>query len=123
MFTLHFQPNLLILINMAAESTRRFTKNLLKPGSAAEIRQTACNAVRHSAVTVSGPLLVSPFMLSSFIHSFNIGPLSSSTDFPSSLAMPAFLYVSVACGACLRSLCLEVIPVFENKSERVGVFF
>uniref|UniRef100_A0A667YKV6 Dedicator of cytokinesis 10 n=1 Tax=Myripristis murdjan TaxID=586833 RepID=A0A667YKV6_9TELE len=33
---------------MAAESTRRFTKNLLKPGSAAEIRQTACNAVRHS---------------------------------------------------------------------------
>ncbi|TKS81025.1 hypothetical protein D9C73_015129 [Collichthys lucidus] len=39
---------------MAAESTRRFTKNLLKPGSAAEIRQTACNAVRHSAVTLSG---------------------------------------------------------------------
>lgn len=38
---------------MAAESSRRFTKNLLKPGSAAEIRQTACNAVRHSAVTVS----------------------------------------------------------------------
>ncbi|KAI3353750.1 hypothetical protein L3Q82_004982 [Scortum barcoo] len=36
---------------MAAESTRRFTKNLLKPGAAAEIRQTACNAVRHSAVT------------------------------------------------------------------------
>uniref|UniRef100_A0A8D0D783 Dedicator of cytokinesis 10 n=1 Tax=Sander lucioperca TaxID=283035 RepID=A0A8D0D783_SANLU len=33
---------------MAAESTRRFTKNLLKPGTAAEIRQTACNAVRHS---------------------------------------------------------------------------
>uniref|UniRef100_A0A8C7I7J7 Dedicator of cytokinesis 10 n=1 Tax=Oncorhynchus kisutch TaxID=8019 RepID=A0A8C7I7J7_ONCKI len=30
---------------MAAESTRRFTKNLLKPGSAAEIRQTASNAV------------------------------------------------------------------------------
>lgn len=38
---------------MAAESSRRFTKNLLKPGTAAEIRQTACNAVRHSAVTVS----------------------------------------------------------------------
>ncbi|KAM7413071.1 hypothetical protein PAMA_020448 [Pampus argenteus] len=37
---------------MAAESTRRFTKNLLKPGSAAEIRQTACNAVRHSAVAL-----------------------------------------------------------------------
>uniref|UniRef100_A0A673XZK4 Dedicator of cytokinesis 10 n=1 Tax=Salmo trutta TaxID=8032 RepID=A0A673XZK4_SALTR len=33
---------------MAAESTRRFTKNLLKPGSAAEIRQTASNVVRHS---------------------------------------------------------------------------
>uniref|UniRef100_A0A673L787 Dedicator of cytokinesis C/D N-terminal domain-containing protein n=1 Tax=Sinocyclocheilus rhinocerous TaxID=307959 RepID=A0A673L787_9TELE len=29
---------------MAAESTRRFTKSLLKPGSAAEIRQTASNA-------------------------------------------------------------------------------
>uniref|UniRef100_A0A3B4A3N3 Dedicator of cytokinesis C/D N-terminal domain-containing protein n=1 Tax=Periophthalmus magnuspinnatus TaxID=409849 RepID=A0A3B4A3N3_9GOBI len=40
---------------MAAESTRRFTKNLLKPGSAAEMRQTACNAVRLSAVTVSTP--------------------------------------------------------------------
>ncbi|KAG8002015.1 hypothetical protein GBF38_012333 [Nibea albiflora] len=40
---------------MAAESTRRFTKNLLKPGSAAEIRQTACNAVRHSAVTSRRP--------------------------------------------------------------------
>lgn len=39
---------------MAAESTRRFTKNLLKPGTAAEIRQTASNAVRHAAVTVSG---------------------------------------------------------------------
>lgn len=37
---------------MAAESSRRFTKNLLKPGTAAEIRQTACNAIRHSAVTV-----------------------------------------------------------------------
>uniref|UniRef100_H2LSZ8 Dedicator of cytokinesis 10 n=1 Tax=Oryzias latipes TaxID=8090 RepID=H2LSZ8_ORYLA len=33
---------------MAAESSRRFTKNLLKPGSAAEIRQTACSAVRQS---------------------------------------------------------------------------
>lgn len=43
---------------MAAESTRRFTKNLLKPGSAAEIRQTACNAVRHSAVTVSRPVRI-----------------------------------------------------------------
>lgn len=43
---------------MAAESTRRFTKNLLKPGSAAEIRQTACNAVRHSAVTVSRPVWI-----------------------------------------------------------------
>ncbi|KAL7851522.1 hypothetical protein AOLI_G00218780 [Acnodon oligacanthus] len=37
---------------MAAESSRRFTKNLLKPGSAAEIRQTASSAVRNSTVTV-----------------------------------------------------------------------
>lgn len=37
---------------MAAESNRRFTKNLLKPGSAAEIRQTACNAIRNSTITV-----------------------------------------------------------------------
>uniref|UniRef100_A0AAR2J6L6 Dedicator of cytokinesis 10 n=1 Tax=Pygocentrus nattereri TaxID=42514 RepID=A0AAR2J6L6_PYGNA len=36
---------------MAAESSRRFTKNLLKPGSAAEIRQTASSAVRNSTVT------------------------------------------------------------------------
>ncbi|KAL6467680.1 hypothetical protein MHYP_G00233570 [Metynnis hypsauchen] len=39
---------------MAAESSRRFTKNLLKPGSAAEIRQTASSAVRNSTVTVGG---------------------------------------------------------------------
>uniref|UniRef100_A0A8C2XF59 Dedicator of cytokinesis 10 n=1 Tax=Cyclopterus lumpus TaxID=8103 RepID=A0A8C2XF59_CYCLU len=45
---------------MAAESTRRFTKNLLKPGTAAEIRQTACNAVRHSAVTQEKPKLIDP---------------------------------------------------------------
>ncbi|KAK7882574.1 hypothetical protein WMY93_028748 [Mugilogobius chulae] len=45
---------------MAAESTRRFTKNLLKPGSAAEIRQTACNAVRLSAVTQEKPKLIDP---------------------------------------------------------------
>uniref|UniRef100_A0A673LNL7 Dedicator of cytokinesis C/D N-terminal domain-containing protein n=1 Tax=Sinocyclocheilus rhinocerous TaxID=307959 RepID=A0A673LNL7_9TELE len=37
---------------MAAESTSRFTKSLLKPGSAAEIRQTASNAVRNATVTV-----------------------------------------------------------------------
>uniref|UniRef100_A0A9J8BJL4 Dedicator of cytokinesis 10 n=1 Tax=Cyprinus carpio carpio TaxID=630221 RepID=A0A9J8BJL4_CYPCA len=37
---------------MAAESTRRFTKSLLKPGSAAEIRQTASNAMRNATVTV-----------------------------------------------------------------------
>lgn len=37
---------------MAAESTRRFTKSLLKPGSAAEIRQSASNAVRNATVTV-----------------------------------------------------------------------
>ncbi|KAG7268886.1 hypothetical protein CRUP_032993 [Coryphaenoides rupestris] len=37
--------------DMASESTRRFTKNLLKPGSAAEIRQSASNAVRHSSST------------------------------------------------------------------------
>uniref|UniRef100_A0A8C5AC63 Dedicator of cytokinesis 10 n=1 Tax=Gadus morhua TaxID=8049 RepID=A0A8C5AC63_GADMO len=36
---------------MASESTRRFTKNLLKPGSAAELRQTACSAVRLSTST------------------------------------------------------------------------
>lgn len=37
---------------MAAESSRRFTKSLLKPGSAAEIRQTASNAVRNATLTV-----------------------------------------------------------------------
>lgn len=45
---------------MAAESTRRFTKNLLKPGTAAEIRQTASNAVRHSAVTQEKPKQIDP---------------------------------------------------------------
>uniref|UniRef100_A0A4W5Q308 Dedicator of cytokinesis 10 n=1 Tax=Hucho hucho TaxID=62062 RepID=A0A4W5Q308_9TELE len=45
---------------MAAESTRRFTKNLHKPGSAAEIRQTASNAVSHSAVTQEKPKLIDP---------------------------------------------------------------
>ncbi|KAF5898497.1 dedicator of cytokinesis protein 10 isoform X3, partial [Clarias magur] len=46
---------------MAAESsTRRFTKNLLKPGSAAEIRQTASSAVRISALTQEKPKLIDP---------------------------------------------------------------
>ncbi|XP_043114577.1 dedicator of cytokinesis protein 10 isoform X4 [Puntigrus tetrazona] len=44
---------------MAAESTRRFTKSLLKPGSAAEIRQTASNAVRNATVTEK-PKLIDP---------------------------------------------------------------
>uniref|UniRef100_A0A8C4X6Y0 Uncharacterized protein n=1 Tax=Erpetoichthys calabaricus TaxID=27687 RepID=A0A8C4X6Y0_ERPCA len=35
---------------MAAESTRRFTKNLLKPGSAAEIRQNASQVVKQTAL-------------------------------------------------------------------------
>uniref|UniRef100_A0A3B1JCS5 Uncharacterized protein n=1 Tax=Astyanax mexicanus TaxID=7994 RepID=A0A3B1JCS5_ASTMX len=39
------------LLPGSAESSRRFTKNLLKPGSAAEIRQTASSAVRNSTVT------------------------------------------------------------------------
>uniref|UniRef100_A0A8B9RJW5 Dedicator of cytokinesis 10 n=1 Tax=Astyanax mexicanus TaxID=7994 RepID=A0A8B9RJW5_ASTMX len=43
---------------MAAESSRRFTKNLLKPGSAAEIRQTASSAVRNS--TQEKPKLIDP---------------------------------------------------------------
>ncbi|MFT7803755.1 dedicator of cytokinesis protein 10 isoform X2 [Arapaima gigas] len=45
---------------MAAESSRRFAKNLLKPGSAAEIRQTACSAVRHTAVPQEKPKLIDP---------------------------------------------------------------
>ncbi|XP_049334628.1 dedicator of cytokinesis protein 10 isoform X4 [Astyanax mexicanus] len=45
---------------MAAESSRRFTKNLLKPGSAAEIRQTASSAVRNSTVTQEKPKLIDP---------------------------------------------------------------
>ncbi|XP_043114576.1 dedicator of cytokinesis protein 10 isoform X3 [Puntigrus tetrazona] len=45
---------------MAAESTRRFTKSLLKPGSAAEIRQTASNAVRNATVTQEKPKLIDP---------------------------------------------------------------
>ncbi|XP_062844216.1 dedicator of cytokinesis protein 10 isoform X2 [Trichomycterus rosablanca] len=46
---------------MAAEpSTRRFTKNLLKPGSAAEIRQTASSAVRISALSQEKPKLIDP---------------------------------------------------------------
>ncbi|XP_056612154.1 dedicator of cytokinesis protein 10 isoform X2 [Triplophysa dalaica] len=45
---------------MAAESNRRFTKNLLKPGSAAEIRQTACNAIRNSTITQEKPKLIDP---------------------------------------------------------------
>ncbi|XP_051965596.1 dedicator of cytokinesis protein 10 isoform X3 [Xyrauchen texanus] len=45
---------------MAAESTRRFTKNLLKPGSAAEIRQTASNALVNSTVTQEKPKLIDP---------------------------------------------------------------
>ncbi|RXM28574.1 Dedicator of cytokinesis protein 10 [Acipenser ruthenus] len=46
---------------MAAESARRFTKNLLKPGTAVEIRQNASNAVRPSTVTTQEkPKLLDP---------------------------------------------------------------
>ncbi|XP_039612130.1 dedicator of cytokinesis protein 10 isoform X5 [Polypterus senegalus] len=46
---------------MAAESTRRFTKNLLKPGSAAEIRQNASQVVKQTALlTQDKPKLLDP---------------------------------------------------------------
>ncbi|XP_066508092.1 dedicator of cytokinesis protein 10-like [Hoplias malabaricus] len=45
---------------MAAESSRRFTKNLLKPGSAAEIRHTASSALRSSTAAQEKPKLIDP---------------------------------------------------------------
>uniref|UniRef100_A0A1A8G084 Dedicator of cytokinesis 10 n=1 Tax=Nothobranchius korthausae TaxID=1143690 RepID=A0A1A8G084_9TELE len=71
---------------MAAESTRRFTKNLLKPGSAAEIRQTACNAVRHSAVTQEKPKLIDPLdyeaVISELLDELKEDPLRDLLLFP-----------------------------------------
>ncbi|XP_077063674.1 dedicator of cytokinesis protein 10 isoform X2 [Siphateles boraxobius] len=70
---------------MAAESTRRFTKSLLKPGSAAEIRQTASNAVRN-AITQEKPKVIDPLdyeaVISELEAEFREDPLQDILLFP-----------------------------------------
>lgn len=94
---------------MAAESTRRFTKNLLKPGSAAEIRQTACNAVRHCAVTVSTPLWIVRRKII-YVYKTTCRPLPLRDDTPKPLhrnldAMRSHLAASVRHAAPLHRSC------------------
>ncbi|XP_067221956.1 dedicator of cytokinesis protein 10 isoform X1 [Chanodichthys erythropterus] len=71
---------------MAAESTRRFTKSLLKPGSAAEIRQTASNAVRNATITQEKPKLIDPLdyetVISDLETEFREDPLQDLLLFP-----------------------------------------
>ncbi|KAK7156957.1 hypothetical protein R3I94_006875 [Phoxinus phoxinus] len=71
---------------MAAESTRRFTKSLLKPGSAAEIRQTASNAVRNATITQEKPKVIDPLdyeaVISELEAEFREDPLQDLLLFP-----------------------------------------
>uniref|UniRef100_A0A8C1KVB2 Dedicator of cytokinesis 10 n=1 Tax=Cyprinus carpio TaxID=7962 RepID=A0A8C1KVB2_CYPCA len=74
---------------MAAESSRRFTKSLLKPGSAAEIRQTASNAVRNATLTVrrqEKPKVIDPLdyeaVISELEPEFREDPLQDLLLFP-----------------------------------------
>uniref|UniRef100_A0A9J7ZTL4 Dedicator of cytokinesis 10 n=1 Tax=Cyprinus carpio carpio TaxID=630221 RepID=A0A9J7ZTL4_CYPCA len=74
---------------MAAESSRRFTKSLLKPGNAAEIRQTASNAVRNATLTVrrqEKPKVIDPLdyeaVISELEPEFREDPLQDLLLFP-----------------------------------------
>ncbi|XP_066565426.1 dedicator of cytokinesis protein 10 isoform X3 [Amia ocellicauda] len=71
---------------MAAESTRRFTKNLLKPGTAAEMRQTASHAVKHPSVAQEKPKLIDPLdyeaVVSELETEFKEDPLKDLLEFP-----------------------------------------
>ncbi|KAG1934718.1 dedicator of cytokinesis protein [Pimephales promelas] len=71
---------------MAAESTRRFTKSLLKPGSAAEIRQTASNVVRNATITQEKPKVIDPLdyeaVISELEAEFREDPLQDLLLFP-----------------------------------------
>ncbi|XP_072557852.1 dedicator of cytokinesis protein 10 isoform X3 [Paramormyrops kingsleyae] len=58
---------------MAAESTRRFTKNLFKPGTAAEIRQTASSAMRHPAVAQEKAKQIEPLDYEAVISELDAG--------------------------------------------------
>uniref|UniRef100_A0A8C5HBS2 Dedicator of cytokinesis protein 10 n=1 Tax=Gouania willdenowi TaxID=441366 RepID=A0A8C5HBS2_GOUWI len=94
---------------MAAESSRRFTKNLMKPGSAAEIRQTASNAVRHSAVTVSErgcgeqekPKLIDPLdyeaVISELGDELKEDPLGDLLLFPDNDFVVSVFFISKGC--------------------------
>uniref|UniRef100_A0A9J8BQN6 Dedicator of cytokinesis 10 n=1 Tax=Cyprinus carpio carpio TaxID=630221 RepID=A0A9J8BQN6_CYPCA len=71
---------------MAAESSRRFTKSLLKPGNAAEIRQTASNAVRNATLTQEKPKVIDPLdyeaVISELEPEFREDPLQDLLLFP-----------------------------------------
>uniref|UniRef100_A0A8C5H8K9 Dedicator of cytokinesis 10 n=1 Tax=Gouania willdenowi TaxID=441366 RepID=A0A8C5H8K9_GOUWI len=86
---------------MAAESSRRFTKNLMKPGSAAEIRQTASNAVRHSAVTQEKPKLIDPLdyeaVISELGDELKEDPLGDLLLFPDNDFVVSVFFISKGC--------------------------
>nr|XP_014342168.1 PREDICTED: dedicator of cytokinesis protein 10 [Latimeria chalumnae] len=57
-------------VEAAAAPARRFTKNLARPGTAAELRQSACVAVRHSTFTQERPKFITPLEYESVITEF-----------------------------------------------------
>uniref|UniRef100_A0A8C1R9J2 Dedicator of cytokinesis 10 n=1 Tax=Cyprinus carpio TaxID=7962 RepID=A0A8C1R9J2_CYPCA len=114
---------------MAAESTRRFTKSLLKPGSAAEIRQTASNAMRNATVTVrqgqlhEKPKVIDPLdyeaVISELEPEFREDPLQDLLLFPDlDFTVSASLSLCVQVFACWMtdsSLSLSIILLPDRK--------
>uniref|UniRef100_A0AAY5EEH0 Dedicator of cytokinesis C/D N-terminal domain-containing protein n=1 Tax=Electrophorus electricus TaxID=8005 RepID=A0AAY5EEH0_ELEEL len=99
---------------MAAEPTRRFTRNLLKPGSAAEIRHSASHAVRNS--TQEKPKLIDPLDYEAVIS--ELEPELKDDPLKDLLLFPEHDFtVSTLVSVCLRTLQSTVPGGAEEQAE------